>query len=79
MTHEEIKKLEAAIPRNLRALRGNAGLTQEDMAEVLNVHKNSYASWEAGSRTPTIRYLAAAAIFYRCSLDAICMTWREES
>ncbi|WP_195405614.1 helix-turn-helix domain-containing protein [Streptococcus constellatus] len=45
----------------LKALRKEAGLTQKEIAEQLQIGQNSYSNWEKGIRTPirpTIEKLA---------------------
>lgn len=49
------------IPREIRAARGYAGLTQEALAELLEVAPNSVYRWEAGENTPGPPTLKAIA------------------
>lgn len=49
------------LPERLKNLRKEAGLTQRQIAEKLQVGQNSYSNWEKGKRTPiqpTIEKLA---------------------
>lgn len=39
----------------LKAARMMRGLTQDDMAEKLNIHRNTYAAWEAHPEDISIR------------------------
>lgn len=40
------------LPERLKNLRKEAGLTQRQIAEKLQVGQNSYSNWEKGKRTP---------------------------
>lgn len=44
-------------PAMRRAIRVEAGLTQEDVAEPLEVQRETVSRWEAGKRTPRGRLL----------------------
>jgi DNA-binding transcriptional regulator YiaG len=48
-------------PLSRKALRQAAGLSQQDIAGVLGVHRETVSRWELGTRTPRgellVRYL----------------------
>jgi DNA-binding XRE family transcriptional regulator len=41
------------------ALRADAGLTQQDLADALGVHRETVSRWERGARSPRGRLLIA--------------------
>lgn len=55
--------------KGLKALRKNAKLTQEDVAEKLNVSRQSVAKWELGESLPDIENCILLAKLYNVSLD----------
>lgn len=59
MTEEPEPSLKAAGDR-LRAARKRAGLRQEDLAEILDVHQSTVSKWERGY-LPSVSDLLAAA------------------
>ena len=54
---------------NLKALRKNVKLTQEEVAEHLNVSRQSVAKWESGESLPDIENCIQLARLYGVSLD----------
>lgn len=56
------RRLLRASPDTARALRRQACLTQQDVADALGVSRAAIARWEAGKRLPrshlAVRYLA---------------------
>lgn len=54
-------------PALARAIREAAGVSQDRLAEELGVHRVTVARWEAGTRRPQGRRLAA----YLSLLDAL--------
>lgn len=55
--------------KGLKALRKNAKLTQEDVAEKLNVSRQTVAKWESGESLPDIDSCILLSKLYRVSLD----------
>ena len=53
----------------LLKLRKTAGLTQEELAEKLNVSRQAVARWEAGETTPDMTSLSAICETFRVSAD----------
>ena len=49
---------------NLKKLRNSKGLTQEQVAELLNVSKQSISRWENNITYPDISFLPILASFY---------------
>jgi transcriptional regulator with XRE-family HTH domain len=55
----------------LRELRQRAGMTQEDVAERLDVSSQTVSKWERGILSPDIMLLPQIAILYRTSIDSL--------
>lgn len=55
----------------LRKLRKERNLTQNQLAEALNISQSTVASWEKGTRQPTIDFLPTIAEFYGISIDSL--------
>ncbi len=60
---------ENQIAPNLRYLRNRQGLTQEAVAEKLNVSRQAVAKWEAGETLPDILNCDALAELFGVSLN----------
>ena len=56
---------------SLRAARVNAGLTQAEVARLVNKSKNTIVSYEKGRSTPDIKTGKALARLYGMSVDDI--------
>lgn len=59
------------ISENLKYLRKEKNLTQEEVAEMIGVSAQSVSKWERGDTFPDITLLPALANFYKTSVDAI--------
>lgn len=57
------------INMNLSVLRKQYGLTQEEVAEKLNVSRQAIAKWEKGESIPDINNCIALAKLFQVSLD----------
>ena len=53
----------------LQQLRKEARLTQDQIAEILNVQKRTYGSWERGERQPDIEMLCKIADYFNVTTD----------
>lgn len=56
---------------NLVMLRGLKGLTQEQVAEVVGISRQSYAKWEQGETIPDIEKCDRLASFYGIKIDSL--------
>ena len=56
---------------SLRALRINAGMSQENVASEVNVTKRTIQSWEQYKTYPNAAQLVKLCSVYGCSLDDI--------
>ena len=59
------------IGRFLKELRKEKELTQEQLAEILNVSGRSVSRWETGNNMPDISLLVELADFYDVSISEI--------
>lgn len=57
------------LPQRLKELRTEAGLTQKEIAEQIDVGQNSYSNWENGNRKPTAEITSKLANFFNVSAD----------
>ncbi len=55
----------------LKELRNEKGLTQEQLAEKLNVSNRSVSRWETGSTLPDISLLIALADYYEVDIKEL--------
>ncbi|EKY26374.1 transcriptional regulator, AbrB family [Clostridium celatum DSM 1785] len=61
--------MKSMISRNLKSLRKKNQYTQEDIAEKINVSRQSVAKWENGESTPDIESCIKLANLYNVKLD----------
>ena len=59
------------LAHRLRQLRLSKGLTQEELAEVLHISKETISRYESGLREPSISTLAAIVDFYDVDFNYI--------
>ena len=55
----------------LKELRKGKGMTQQALADVLNLTKGAIAMWETGKRTPDAEMLKELAIYFNVTVDFI--------
>ena len=67
------------ISRNLKSLRKRNQYTQEDIAEKINVSRQSVAKWENGESTPDIESCIKLANLYNVKLDDLVNHSEEET
>lgn len=56
---------------NLKFLRKKEGLTQEELAEKLNVSRQSVTKWESGNAIPDIEKIKEIAYIFLISVDSL--------
>lgn len=56
---------------NLKYLRKQAGLTQEQLAEKLNVSRQAITKWESGQSLPDIENLKELSFMFSVSMDSL--------
>ncbi|MFT8607796.1 MAG: helix-turn-helix transcriptional regulator [Liquorilactobacillus ghanensis] len=59
------------LPHNLKILREQKHLKQNELAAELNVSRQTVSSWETGRNTPDIDTLIRLAHFYQISLNEL--------
>ena len=59
------------LAENLILLRNMKGMSQEQIAEVIGISRQSYAKWEQGETVPDIEKCDRLASFYGIKLDAL--------
>ena len=65
---DTMSKQEIPYP-NIRELREDAGLSQADIANVLNCSQVAYSYYEIGRRDLPTEVLIKLAKYYNCSVD----------
>ncbi len=55
----------------LRDLREDMDLTQDQLVEILKMHKTTYTNYEQGKREPPFELIIKLARFYGVSTDYI--------
>ena len=60
-----------AIGENIKKIRTVQGLTQEQLAQALEVSPQAVSRWEIGSTYPDIELLPVIAGFFDVSLDEL--------
>lgn len=68
-----------AFSDNLQFFRGREGITQEQLAERLNVSRQSVSKWESGSSFPEMDTLLRLCDMYQVSLDILLRGSAEET
>lgn len=58
-----------ALPEKLYTLRKKSSLSQEQLAEALNVSRQAISKWEGGSAMPESDKLLALSNYFGVSLD----------
>lgn len=53
----------------LKAERKKQGMTQQQVADHLNMARGAYAQYETGKNLPPVNILAKLADLYKCSVD----------
>ena len=57
------------LPERLKTLRLEKNLTQQQLADMLNMNSVTYLRYEKGQREPSIDTLIEIASFYGVSID----------
>ena len=57
--------------RRIRDLREDMDLTQDQLVEILKMHKTTYTNYEQGKREPPFELIIKLAKFYNVSTDYI--------
>ena len=63
----------------LKELRNGEGLTQEQLAEKLNVSRRTVSRWETGSNMPDLDLLIEMADFYHVNIISFTLPRRKST
>ena len=63
--------MEGKLAENIRALRKEKRMTQEQLAECLDVTVGAVSKWESGATTPDLSMIMELAHFFAVSVDAL--------
>lgn len=55
----------------IRDLREDADLSQQELVDLLKMHKTTYTNYEQGKRIPPLDFVVKLAKFYDVSIDYI--------
>ncbi len=72
-TEEKINEIAQRVGRNIRSIREQAGLSQDEFAEGFSVKQPTVANWETGKRQPDLNILIQIVQFGGTSLDDLAM------
>lgn len=59
------------LAENLMLLRNMKGMSQEQVAEIIGISRQSYAKWEQGETVPDIEKCDGLAKFYGVTVDEL--------
>ena len=62
----------SVFSENLKRLRVQKGLKQQEVAEHISTSLTQVRRWETGQTSPSIDNAALLAAFYKVSLDELC-------
>ncbi len=68
---EENKAVKQPLNEVLKELRQKNNMTQEFVAEQLNISRQAVSKWESGTSSPTMANLAALTALYHISMDEL--------
>lgn len=67
------------IGKKLKQLRKSKGLTQEQVAEKVDITRSTISNYEIGRRTPHLKDLSALASVFGVGLDYFGITAKDEA
>ena len=65
------KESKMNFAENLRALREKQGITQEQLAEKMEVSRQTVSKWESGSSFPEMEKMIQLTELFSCTLDGL--------
>lgn len=57
--------------KNLKRLRENAEITQVELADKADISQSAIASFEAGTKIPSVAILIRIADVFKCTVDEL--------
>lgn len=67
----EVQILKLLLSTNIKELRKSHNLTQEQLAEAMNVTVGTVSKWESASSSPDIEMIVELADFFHISVDVL--------
>lgn len=64
--------MQIKFSENLRSLRLERGLSQKDLANMLEVTQQCISEWELNKTEPTLTYLWYLADIFETTIDILC-------
>lgn len=61
--------------REIKVQRAMKGITQEELAKILDTTQGTISNWERGDTEPDINALKAMAKYFGCSVDDLLRTY----
>lgn len=58
-----------SFAENIKSIRLNAGLTQQELAEKLNLDRSAVSHYENGDSTPTVKTLCKISELFEISIE----------
>lgn len=71
LSPEEVKKIDIELGKKLRVLRVQAGLTQSDIADFLEISPQQYQKYEKGASRCSISSVYRLADYFQVSVSAL--------
>ena len=59
------------VGKNIKRIREERGITQEELAERLNVTRQAVSNWECGKTQPSIEMLNQLALTFEVSVEEL--------
>ena len=63
--------MKVCLAENIRMLRKERGLTQEQLAEAMGITVGTVSKWETGSCVPDVSLMMELAEFFETSVDVL--------
>lgn len=60
-----------SVGKNIRKVREQKGMTQQQIAELINMHRSNYSKVESGQREPSIDALQKIAKYFSMTMDEL--------
>lgn len=64
-------KVMSKFSKNLKELRIEKGLSQQELAQIFNVTQSTVAKWESGDREPNFSILIELSNYFNISTDIL--------
>ena len=64
--------IDSKFPENLKSLRKEKKLSQQEISKMLGVTQQCVSEWELGNTDPTLTYLWLLADIFDISIDVLC-------